>query len=60
MIIVTGQTVKLHYLKNFIMTILIQRKLCSTSNIPTLKIFWFQYSTAVYLKTHFIQLFPTH
>ena len=47
MIIVTGQTVKLHYLKNFIMTILIQRKLCSTSNIPVLKIFWLQYSMVV-------------
>ena len=60
MIIVTGQTVKVHNLKNFIMTIFIQREICSTSNIPVLLMFWLQYSMVVDLRTHFIQLFPTH
>ena len=60
MIIVTGQTVKVHNLKNFIITIFIQREICSTSNIPVSIIFWLQYSMVVDLKTHFIQLFPIH
>ena len=50
MIILTGQTVKVHNLKNFIMTIFIQRKICSTSNIPVFKIFWLQYSMVVNFK----------
>ena len=51
MIIVTGQTIKVHNLKNFIMTIFIKREICSISNIPVLIIFWLQYSMVVNLTT---------
>ena len=55
---VTGQMVKVHNLKNLIITIFTQRKICFTSYILVLKIFWLQY-TVVDIKLTCIQLFPT-